>query len=151
MLAPGTPTMSGSTAREIPQEPTRARGQSHWNYKLRGQQGACTPFEPPLTGGHLCLTPIIYKSFIMPGTHSEPHRGQMSHICDINLLRVKSFSVEILVTFHVSTHYCIIYQRNTTNRFICLIWPDQIFCKRRTDQLTSILQEGQVLDKIVNG
>ena len=79
------------------------------------------PFEPPLTGGHpplkflhthylgqrgaekpstslaifmgLSLIPIYkhLECFVMLGTHSEPHRGQMSHIyivCDISPLRV---------------------------------------------------------------
>ena len=29
----------------------------------------------------------------MLGTHSEPRRGQMSHICDISPLRAKRFSL----------------------------------------------------------
>ena len=29
------------------------------------------------------------ESFVKLGTHSEPRRGEMSHICDISLLRVK--------------------------------------------------------------
>ena len=30
------------------------------------------------------------ESFVMLRTHSEPRRGEMSHICDISLLRVKN-------------------------------------------------------------
>ena len=35
---------------------------------------------------------INYKDlegFVMLGTHSEPCSGEMSHICDISVLRVK--------------------------------------------------------------
>ena len=38
----------------------------------------------------LPLTPItnILEGFVMLGTHSQLHRGQMSYICDISPLRV---------------------------------------------------------------
>ena len=29
------------------------------------------------------------EGFVMLGTHSEPRRGETSHICDISVLRVK--------------------------------------------------------------
>ena len=81
--------------------------------------GGCAPFEPPLMEGHLTLKFPSYslfrpkggrktinifshfhglvpdtnykhlECFVMLGTHSEPHRGQMSHICDICAQRVK--------------------------------------------------------------
>ena len=36
----------------------------------------------------------------MLGTHSEPRRGETSHICDISLLRVKDFmNLSIVKTF----------------------------------------------------
>ena len=72
-----------------------------------------TPFEPPLQfhpcsifrakGGqktinyfHGLIPDTNYKHFecfVMLGTHSEPHRGQMSHIhvCDISALRINMF------------------------------------------------------------
>ena len=39
---------------------------------------------------------INYKNlegFVMLGTHSEPRRGETSHICDISVLRVKPLTV----------------------------------------------------------
>ena len=100
-----------------------ATHQSMWavslNHKLRGWWGICTPFEPPLMGGHSPLKFPAYtlfrpkggrktinvfshihrlvsntnykhlECFLTLGTHSEPRRGQMSHICDISSLRVE--------------------------------------------------------------
>ena len=102
MLAPATPTISGFTAKEMPQVPTRARGRGHRNHKLRGRSGGCAPFEPTLTGGHpfkipprirylgqrgaenhqlfklfsWACAPYPLQCFVMLGTHSEPR----SHI-----------------------------------------------------------------------
>ena len=46
MLAPATPTISGFTAREMSQPPTR----------LHGRRGGCSPFQYLLTAGHPPLT-----------------------------------------------------------------------------------------------
>ena len=91
------------------------------------------PFEPPSTGGHPPLQFPPYslfrpkgsrktinlfshfhglvpdtnykhlECFVMLGTHSEPHRGQMSHICDISPLRVNKTCVGNLCS------YCMMY------------------------------------------
>ena len=48
----------------------------------------------------------------MQGTHSEPRRGEMSHICDISLLRVKLHDLYhiylIRLPYYVLTHATII-------------------------------------------
>ena len=46
-----------------PAAPTRARGQSNWNSKLRGQRGGTAPFHPPLMGEHLLLKFPLYSLF----------------------------------------------------------------------------------------
>ena len=52
MLEPATPTISDFTAREMPQVSTRAHGRGHWNPRLCGRRGGCTPFEHPINRGH---------------------------------------------------------------------------------------------------
>ena len=116
MLATATPTISGFTATEMSQLPTRLR--DHRIPKLRGRRGGTAPFEPLLNGGtpplksppysifrtedsrktinvfshfHGLIPDTNYKHlecFVMLGTQSELRRGQMSHICDISPLRV---------------------------------------------------------------
>ena len=49
---------------------------------------------------HGLVPDINYKDlegFVMLGTHSEPCRGETSHICDISVLRVKSVILTILL------------------------------------------------------
>ena len=42
------------------------------------------------------------ECFVMLGTHSEPRRGQMSHICDISPLRVNLETTNIV---NIACHY----------------------------------------------
>ena len=79
-------------------ETTNCEGYAPFEPKLTGD----TPFKiPPYSlfrpkGGrnfHGLIPDTNYKHlecFITLGTHSEPRRGQMSHICDISPLRVKT-------------------------------------------------------------
>ena len=114
MLAPATPTISGFTAKEMSQLPTR----------LRGQWGGTAPFEPPLTRRHppFKIPPVLIiwskgrpkkpflnhfhvlipdanctylECIVMLGTHSKLHSGQMSHICDISPLRINGYVMHL--------------------------------------------------------
>ena len=117
MFTTATPMISGFTARKMPHIPTRVHEQGHSNHKLPGWQGGHASLKPSLMGdtafkipqyslfrpksgqkttkffSHFhCLVPDTnnkhLECFVMLGTHSEPCRGQMSHICDISPLRV---------------------------------------------------------------
>ena len=135
MLVSATPTISGFTAREMPQVPTRACGRGHRNHNLPGRRGGTAPFEPPSTGVHppLKFPPyslfrpkgsrkssdflshfhglvpdINYKyleGFVMLGTHSKPRRGETSHIYDISVLRVNTCTL-LAHVFNTHVHYC---------------------------------------------
>ena len=108
--------------------------------RLHGQLGGCTPFAHPLTRRHPPLkcphslylrqrgpkNHRLFKAFFMDytnykplecfvtlGTHSQLHRGQMSHICDIGPLKVKSrlklswnYSPYLVVMFNMESICC---------------------------------------------
>ena len=124
MLAPATPTISGFTAREMPQVPTPERvGGVTETTNCVGDEGL-RPLRTPVNGGtpplkfppyslfrpkggrktinffthFLGFVPDTnYKHlecFVMLGTLSEPRRGRMSHICDISALRVNAYEVK---------------------------------------------------------
>ena len=118
-----SPTISGFTAREMSQLPTRLRGRVTETPNCVGGEGL-RPLPTPINGGtpplkfppyslfrtkggrktinvfshfHGIMPDNNYKHFecfVMLGTHSEPRRGQMSHICDISPLRVNAYQVK---------------------------------------------------------
>ena len=51
-VAPATPTISGFTARKMPQVPTRARGRGRKMQNSSAAWGLCPLRSPALTGGH---------------------------------------------------------------------------------------------------
>ena len=68
---------------------------------------------------------INYKDlegFEMLGTHSEPHRGEMSHICDITVLRVNinNYYSHYFKNVHVFAHklYYYAYDFNVASSFL---------------------------------
>ena len=119
MLALATPKISSLTAKEMPQVPTRARGRGLETANCVGDEELC-PIRIPINWGTPPLKFPLYllfrpkggrktinffshfhglvpdanynhlESFVKLGTHCEPHRGEMSHICDISVLRVKN-------------------------------------------------------------
>ena len=83
-------------------DPTTCWHQLHPRYRVL-QQGKFLSYPPECVGGvtetinffihfHGLIPDTNYKHlecFVRIGTHSELHRGQMLHICDISPLRVK--------------------------------------------------------------
>ena len=86
---------------------TQYGGCTWWNPQLALAERSTAPFEPQghytlkflhysifrAKGGHFrgLIPDTNYKHlerFVMLGTHSELHRGRMSHICDISPLKV---------------------------------------------------------------
>ena len=51
----------------------------------------------------------------MLGTHSELHRGQMSHICDISPLRVKFFLVNCIFYTRTLSFECVVFYLGINN------------------------------------
>ena len=98
LVSLSTQTISGFTASEMSQLPTRLQGGNglhpfqpslkftpHSIFRAKGGQKTINVFSH-FHG--LSLTQII-NVWSMLGAHSQLRRGQMSHICDISPLRVK--------------------------------------------------------------
>ena len=138
-VAPAIPMISGFTARNMPHLPTRLHGRGHRNPKLRGWLEGCVPGPLPApikippyslltcrpkasqktTNSFSHFRGLVpdtnYKHlecFVMLGKHSEPRRGRISHICDINALRVN------YTTYNNVTHIIIICIDHAENNYI---------------------------------